>query len=263
MNILKNIWILNIILGVLSVSMAEVTVLGDLIHKNTVMIGDSLRGTISLLNDGDESKQVRVSHLDYHYDSSGSSLYPEPGTLPRSNASWLAFSPRQLTVPPNEKAEIYYQVHVPDQDTLAGSYWSVLMIEPIQDIDPEVDENFHIYTVFRYAIQIINTIHATGDVSLQFMQARITNEDSIRQLEIEMQNIGNLVVRPEVWIEVYAETGEFLGKFSTQRAHILPTCSRRLKIDITELRAGIHKAIVIADCGDDYVFGLDIKLDIQ
>ncbi|MBN1781903.1 hypothetical protein JW948_12300 [bacterium] len=250
-------------LGMLSGCLADVTILGDLIHKQTLVPGDSVAGTITVLNDAETPAIIRITQSDYIYQSDGSSYFETPSSIARSNARWIEFSPKQLTVPPREKSDIYYQIQVPAQDSLYGSYWSVLLIEPIQQPSPDEEDQFRVITIFRYAVQIISSIQGTGEIQLQFMNAGIEPLDGKRQLGIELGNIGDIVIRPEVWIEVYSETGDFLGKFTAQPAHLLPSCSRRLLIDISTLPSGIHKAIVIADCGDDNVFGMNIKLDIH
>jgi hypothetical protein len=35
-----------------------------------------------------------------------------------------------------EKTEIFYEITVPDQALDPGSYWSVIIVEPVEDINP-------------------------------------------------------------------------------------------------------------------------------
>ena len=52
-----------------------------------------------------------------------------------------------------------------------------------------------------------------------------------------------------------------MGRFEAGRMGIYPGCSARFRIDLSGLPAGRYKAIVVADCGDENVFGAQYDLE--
>lgn len=91
--------------------------------------GSRHEGEIILRNTGTAPVTVRVSHVDYLPGPDGS-RYPEAGTLPRSNAAWLSIGPSVVEVAAGQRVAIPYRIEVPADPRLAGSYWSMFLLEP-------------------------------------------------------------------------------------------------------------------------------------
>ena len=88
---------------------AQVSILGEMTHEKNAEPGDTYSGTIIVHNGGDEIEDVKIYQTDFSFASDGSNYYGDPSTLPRSNAGWISFSPKQTTVQTREKATINYQ----------------------------------------------------------------------------------------------------------------------------------------------------------
>ncbi|HDQ45692.1 MAG TPA: hypothetical protein ENN17_09395 [bacterium] len=241
---------------------AEITVLGELSHEYALQPGSRQTGVIEVMNMGEKPRTARVYQTDYTYRSDGTSRYDAPGAVARSNAGWMQISPRQFTVPGGEKMIVNYVVGVPDTG-LSGTYWSILMVEPVEEITPEQPEGIQIRTVIRYAVQVVTQIGNTGDRSVRFQNAQLIRQDTGRFLVLEVENDGNRFVRPAIWVEVFDVEGQFQGKFETRQSRILPGCSVRREIDVTSLSVGEYKALVIVDCGDEDIFGMNLTLKIE
>jgi hypothetical protein len=160
-------------------SFAGVLVMGELTREKTLQPGDTFEGTITLKNTGETSCRVNVYQTDYLFYADGRNIYGEPGTAVRSNADWLSVAPSRLTVPPDEMASVYYTVRVPQIQELAsihddlqlmeslklvGTYWSMVMIEPMGQTGPENIEDvarkvkMGVQTKIRYGIQIVTNV---------------------------------------------------------------------------------------------------------
>ena len=109
---------------------AEFSVIGSLVREHHVDPGARAEGTITVRNDGDTTARLVVSLRDFHFDADGTNDYADPMSLPRSNAGWVRFSPSQITLEPDESEQVHFRVEVPPDETLAGTYWSLLMVEP-------------------------------------------------------------------------------------------------------------------------------------
>ncbi len=255
-------------------SAAGIAVVGSLTREATVQPGESAEGQIILRNGSETPQSVRCYQQDYLVYGDAKRSYHEPGTLPRSNASWINLSPRQLIVPPKGTASIYYAFRPPADQELSGTYWSMLMVEPLteESLEPPEEEEgkikVRIRTVMRYGIQMVTHIFSvnpgyTGTTEMTFADIQLIINDSKRVLQLDMENTGEQWLRPLVWAEVFDEQGMTLGRFDGQRRRIYPGCSARFNIDLSLLPAGNYKALIVADNGDEYVFGTWHHLEIE
>jgi len=244
---------------------AGIAVLGGLTHERSVLPGEMYRGTVVIRNDGEEQEEVKIYQSDYLFFCDGSNAYGEPGEVPRSNAEWIEFRPSRVTVPPHEDVEVHYSLQVPYDLGLIGTYWSMLMVEPVPDPlkAREQQEGVSIKVLVRYAIQIITHIGATGDRRLKFLDTRLVKGEGGRTLQVDVENTGERLLRPFVWVEIYNEEGSSIGTFEGERFRTYPGTSLRYQIDIGELPEGTYKALVVADCEGDDLFGINYTMKIE
>jgi hypothetical protein len=248
---------------------ASVSVSGKLTHEKEAKPGETYESVIYITNNGDEAEQVKVYQTDYLFSCDGTYAYGDPGQNPRSNAGWLTFGPSRLVIPPRGSSIINYSIKVPDDQNLIGTYWSIIMVEAIGETSPEVTGahdgqlKLGINQVFRYGIQIVTHIGDTGQKKLQFLDTKLLREGDVRVLEVDLENTGERWLRPALWTEIYDTTGTFVGKFEAGTLRIYPGTSVRYKVDLTKVQKGSYKAVVIADCGADDVFGATYSLSVE
>lgn len=250
-------------------SFAGVSVIGGLSREKNVKPGEKFEGIIHLKNNGDSSCQVKIYQTDYLFYADGKNIYGEPGSIPRSNARWISLSPVRLTVPPKETASVHYIVQVPENPDLKGSFWSMVMVEAIPETSPEsIKEEKEkvkvgIQTIMRYGIQIITNIGGTGERKIRFLDKKLISQDRKRLFQFDIENIGERSLSPVVWVELYNKDGINIGRFESSRLRIYPGCSVRHKVDLTDVPKGRHKALVVADNGDENVFGAQYDLEME
>lgn len=265
-------------------SFAGVLVIGELTREKTVQPGETFEGTISLKNTGETSCQVNVYQTDYLFLADGSNIYGEPGTAVRSNADWLSVAPNRLSIPPDEMASVYYTVRVPqiqelvstynniqvlESPDLTGTYWSMVIVEPVPQTGPETIEDearkvkMGIQTKIRYGIQMVNNIGDTGARKIKFLDEKLINQDGRNFLQMDIGNIGERWLSPTLWVEIYDSHGAKVGRFENSKKRIYPGCSVRHRVDLTGVPKGKYKALVVADNGDEYVFGAKYDFGIE
>lgn len=265
-------------------SFAGVLVMGELTRERTLQPGETFEGTINLKNTGETSCRVDVYQADYLFYADGSNIYGEPGSAVRSNANWLSVAPNRLSIPPNEMASVYYTVRVPQIQELAsaynnfqvlespdliGTYWSMVMVEPMPQTGPESIEDetrnakMGIQTKIRYGIQMVTNIGDTGARRIKFSDKKLINQDGQIFLQMDIENIGERWLSPTVWVEIYDNHGAKVGRFESSKKRIYPGCSVRHKVDLTNVPKGKYKALVVADNGDEYVFGAKYDFGIE
>jgi hypothetical protein len=265
---LRGLFIIPILVSCLT---AQVSIIGELSQDKDALPGNEYTGTIVIRNDTNEPQEAKVYQTDYTFQFNGSNNYGEPGLLPRSNAKWITFSPAYVTLPPQGTMAVNYTVTVPketEQNKLIGTYWSMLMVEGIQkgsaesSIRPkDAKAQMGIMQTIRYGIQIATTIEKTGTKKIQIVGHNvIKKDDGKRILQVDVENIGEIAIRPDVYVELFNGQGVSVGKFPGVKYRIYPGTSVRQSIDISSVAQGSYKALIVIDAGGDDVFGAQYQL---
>lgn len=262
-------WILPVMLLVaVGVSHGQISVIGELSQDHETRPGEQYDGTITVKNDTNAPQEAKAYQTDYLFYSNGTNRYDEPGTTPRSNARWITFSPAFMTVPPQGTVVVNFTVNVPNDPKLVGSYWSMLMVEGIPQSSPESSRPMEkkktemgIMQTIRYGIQIATHIANTGTKKVEFKDPKVvTKEKEGRVFQIDVENTGDLGIRPEVYVELFNDQGVSLGKFQGVRYRIYPGTSVRQTIDVSGVPKGNYKALLVVDAGGDDIFGAQYNL---
>jgi hypothetical protein len=250
-------------------SFSDVSVIEGLTRQSPARPGERYEGTILLKNKGDSPSESKIFKRDYLFYADGRNIFGEPGIHPRSNAGWLSISPSRVTIYPGETVSIHYKVQVPDSPDLKGTYWSVVIVEPISETSPESimsekgKAQMGIRTVIRHAIQIVSNIGNTGTSRIRFLDKRLISDNGRRILEIDIENTGERWLSPSVWVELFNEQGRSIGKFEGTKFRIYPGCSVRQRIDLTDVPKGRYKTLIVADNEDENIFGTRLDLGVE
>ncbi len=248
---------------------AQVAINGTMTHELEVEPGRAYSGTIEIQNPTASAQTVKAYQTDYFFYAGGEVRYGEPGGLPRSNARWITYSPHDVVIPARESVTIRYTVQTPSDDTMKGTYWSIVMVEPIAAGSPEAPGSdpdkvsLGVRQVLRYGVQIVTHIGATGERRLQFSQFQLSAENGKRVLAVDLENTGERWMRPTLWAEVYDAQGTYVGKFEGTAQRLYPGTSGRFRVELVGVQNGAYKALVVADGGGDEVFGANINLVIR
>lgn len=257
-----------ILLWFVSLSLsAGIIVVGDMTHEREVSPGMEYSGSIVINNADGEENTVILYQTDYEFFADGRIYYNDPGKIPRSNANWMVISPKRITIPPNETVTVNYTVKVPVDDTMTGTYWSVIMVEGLGKVSDNETEPAEIglglRQQFRYAIQVVTHMGASGNVNVRFSGAALTKENDKPVLYIDVENIGERWVRSALWSELYSSAGAHAGKIDAGRLRIYPGTSVRYRLDLSAVPVGQYKATVVLDCGNNNVYGAHYNLVLE
>ena len=252
----------------MATSSASVAVVGSLSREAKVQPGAPFDGVILLKNTAKQPGEARVFQTDYSFQADGSNEFGEPGTHPRSNANWLTVTPARVKLAAGETVSIRYKGKVPADAKLRGSYWSMIMIEPLEsDAEtPAADAGkvaVGVKTKIRVGVQIVTEIGRNGKGELQILQKALKKSSEGQQLELDFSNVGERMLTPNVSLELFDTKGASVGKFEGGRSRIFPTCSLRSKINLTNVPAGKYSALVLLDAGGDQVMGAQYDLEID
>lgn len=243
---------------------AQIAVVGSTVVERTAAPGESYAGTIVVRNLTSRHQPVRIYQTDYLFYADGTSRFDAGGTSNRSNAPWVTPSQRSLVIPPTSEMTVAYSVRVPVADSLAGTYWSAIMVEaaPIAAApSPKEHTEIGVGVVTRYAVQVATHVRASGSRTVAFANARVVAETNGTQtFELDVTNTGERAHRPKLWIEVYDDQGTLRANVRQERGLLYPGTSLRQRFRLGHIAAGAYRAVVFADSGDDSVFAAPFTL---
>lgn len=243
-------------------SYASVEVIGSLRQVYQVNLGEVIKGQIRIQNNEAKDQEVRVYQTDLLYNAQEQTFYDEPGAHKRSNAGWIQYSPKTVVLKSMESRTIEYEITVPKSDTLSGTYWSVIMVEGVNPINPNQKGDLSITTVTRYAVQIVNEMNNKGNGSLKFMEPTLVKGDNKKlYLAVDLTNDGDHYISPDVSMELFDENGNSLKTIKAVKRGLYPATSARYKLDLEGIPSKkTYKAMIVAAGADNDVFGLEYTL---
>lgn len=257
----------QLLFGVISVfipiiSFANIIVLNGLTHENQAQPGESYRGTIQIQNASEKNRGVRIYQRDYWFSFTGESKHDPAGTSERSNAKWISFNPELVDLGPNETATINFEVVVPDE-SLFGTYWSVIMVEGVVPPDTTgYSSGVTINTAIRYAVQIVTNIGKTGISDIRFLGLELGKQEETTLVHVALENTGERMLRPELVLELFDETGNSVGVIRADRRKTFPGTSVLVTLRLEGIKPGSYTGVMVADCENDLVFGTNVSLEI-
>lgn len=249
---------------------ADISIIGELTHEYSIKPAYKTKGKIVIRNKSlDEKVTVRISPRDYSFNSDGETFYMKPDSLERSCTGWLNLDSSLVHIPPDSIATVNYTFTVPDDEKLFGTYWCIIIVEPVSteikpDINIEEDINVAIQEIVRFGVQIVASISNTGKKEIEFLSAGLMkdeNEDVI--LSVDLLNTGEQWLRADVWVDLYSDDGSVVGRFTGMKKRLFPETSIRQHIKLGVLEPGKYIALIVADDGYEYIVGAEYKLKID
>lgn len=233
----------------------------------TVAPGGSYKGEIVLVNGSNQATTVQVSQVDFMPTEEGVG-YPEPGSLPRSNARWLEVSRGDVQIPAGAEVVVPYSIKVPNDPSLAGSYWSMILLTPsdaasVQETQ-EGEVQATVRTQFRYGVSVVTNLGDSGESGLSFENPQFVRPEdgAAAHLQVSLKNTGERLLNPKVQLELFDAGGTQVDRFETQAERIFPGTSVRQDFDLGTLAPGEYTAVMIADAGGEAVFGTRYTLNV-
>jgi hypothetical protein len=221
--------------------------------------GDKFTGAIPLKNTSEAPVSLRIYLGDWVRIPGQGDYAPVEGVTnePRSLIAWMTFTPDSMTLQPGEKRNITYEVNVPDDWTLEGSYWDLVFIEGIPTEEasaaPSASEQvaIGINTVFRYAIHVFATIQDTEIRAATFTTLNMEAMEGGFKATARFQNNGNTFIRPKVWVELHDAAGEVVFTQDHPEQTVLPESTRDFAFELKDLTipSGEYLVLIMADYG--------------
>lgn len=255
-------FVLVSILLLLSWGSANITIVENLSRMFVTESGAVIEDTIEVLNNGESDVAVRFYLSDYYFSAQGGVTYPEPGTLERSNSSWITLGADEITIPSGESMTVPYRIDVAGVG-LQGTYWSVIMVEEVASA-VGAQSGTALSAVVRYAVQVATTIDPVAPAELDFENPAFGKDESGNSIvSVEIANKGTRVLRARYYLDFFTAQGAPLGRIEGNTRRTYPTTSVAQTFELGKLEPGSYLAIVVADAGEGDVFGAQYNLNVE
>ena len=124
------------------------------------------------------------------------------------------------------------------------------MVEALPDSKPDIAQSakgevkLSIQTLMRYAIQIITHIGDTGNRKLDFVSVKLLRAEEKSIFQIDVENIGERMLRPLLWVELYDKDGSNVVRFEGGKLRVYPNTTVRYKVDLTDLDLLFNERVI-------------------
>ncbi len=246
---------------------AGIVVVNGLSHNHDLQKGEMDKGVLIVRNNGSIPENIVIYQKDFLFNHKGESFYEEMGSTPRSNANWMIINPISFIIQPQEEVEVVYEIRIPDSDTLRGTYWSTIMVEPAVEVDTSTEElSVSIRTVLRYAVQIVANISSDNEVlnsNLNFLEVQLNTDGNNPRMLVDVENTGEIMLRTQMGIHIFYPDGTSMGIFKSRRSRTYPGTSKRYVIELPKLEKGEYTSTLVADSDNDEILGVEVPFIIN
>ncbi|WP_457616462.1 hypothetical protein [Lutibacter sp.] len=243
------------------ISNSNVVVLNGLTHVHNSEAGKTITGVVKLKNTKDTEQRVIIYFNDLFQECGKATILTADVSHERSLLKWISTNINERVLKPHEEYELVYTIEVPNDSSLDGSYWGVLMIEvekPIKEDD--LSYGVKLESKIRYGIQIITDIKERKPSELDFYNVEINDNNGAKMINVDVQNNGIFYVQPTLVLEVFNENGEQAKKEEVKFKKIYPGYCKAFTLDISDLPKGVYSAVLVADYGEN-MYAVDLEFE--
>lgn len=226
--------------------------------------GEASSGYFKVINDGENPEDVMVSLSDWYLEQGGGIQFAEPGTLERSLAGWIDYSPATFQLQPGEIQRVDFTIDVPPK--ASGDHWALFFIEgsestPVAETTGALTTSVGVKV--RYGIKVFQ--HDPGSMQAgRIAGMELLGTEPLR-IEMVFANTGEGVLwRVRGRVEIRDDTGTTVRTMEIEEFTVLPGGQRVLVLEDEgeRLAAGEYIALAIIDFGGDYLVGHQLQFDI-
>lgn len=258
---------------------AAVMLSGGLSHEYTVTPGGQLTGILELRNTDNMPAEIKVYQEDVKIQENG---YPQfiqstgGAAHNRSNITWVSLNTDRITLAPKEKRTVTYTLKVPNNSSMTGTYWSMLVLEPVSNKSresqlhqniPEDQPTLTVSQKMRYAVQVLTHMGGSNSqgANLSFVSPKIESTNlGKRVLNFKIKNTGDRYSRPNVWLDVFSREGKKVKRIAADMRGLFAGENDDFQIDLDDLKPDQYKCLLAAeDHSTGQIFGSDINLTIK
>ena len=219
---------------------------------------------VTVANSGPQDVDVRIAQEDFVVTESGDVRTLPVSSTATSNASWLEAA-SHVRVPAGGTASVPVALEVPNGAS-PGTYWSLLVLEPedasgAEEVEDGGGVTTSITVKVRIGVSLITHVGEPSGGTLRFRDPALRDHgENEASLSVTIDNPDAFLAEADVWLELYDGAGAVVRRVDAEAARIYPGAALRRTFELGSLDAAGYQAVVIADAGDDRVYGVRYDL---
>lgn len=235
---------------------------GDLTKVIAVLPGEEVLMKIVLENDQDEQLTIQLKQSDYTYNAKGENFFLDPGSLPRSNASWIELPKSRVNIPSKQSVDLFYTIKVPENLPQNGSYWSLILAEPENRSEPQSPSTspIQLYVKVRYAYQVVANV-GKGKTNVKIVNKKLSSHPKGLLFTFEVENHGEVFVMPKAAFRLYRSQGDFVHVFELPVQKIVPQASVGYRLELNDLNQDSYLGLLLIECNEEMQIGEKIEIN--
>ena len=261
---MKKQTLLVLFLFICQLTFSNVVVLNGLTHVHKSASGNTISGVIKLKNTNNTEQRIIIYFNNLFQKCGAETILTDKSTHNRSIGKWFSTNVNERVLKPNEQYELVYTIKVPNDSTLNGSYWGVLMVEIEKPIkEDQLEYGVKLQSKIRYGIQLIVDVNTPTPSELDFFNIKINKSGKSNIINVDVQNNGIYYVKATLVLEVFDENGKQVKKQEVKFKKIYPASCKAYSIDISDLPKGTYSASLVADYGGGDMYATDLEFEIK
>lgn len=172
-------------------------------------------------------------------------------------------SDNEIVIASQQSYTLTYELSPDDKIDATGSYWGVIMVEEIKDLDTIAPQRgVTVTSLIRYAIQIISNFNSEPVKDLEIIGVDIDTTKESNLVAVSVINRGNYMLKPIMILELYNDAGEQVFRTEIPYQKVYPGYCKLFELSINEVPDGTYNGILVADCGDENIYGINLEIDV-
>lgn len=212
---------------------------------------------VTITNNTKSPVAFAVGLSDWLRDINGQKVYFPSGTLPRSNAVWISFAEKSVSIAPGASKQVPVTMKVPQSLKNDSTTNSMLMFTQLamQDDKYIKDNNIGIRVLFEFALHVFHTPPGNSREELDFTSidtVTLKAEDTgklQKYVAVKIKNTGNVNTDSSVEFEfINNATGDEV-KLEPMPISMMPGAEQVVYFAIPQTLKGNYKGISILRVG--------------
>lgn len=134
-------------------------------------------------------------------------------------STWITLSEPDFIIQPKSKRTIYYTIKVP-KNAEAGGHYATILFQPL--VPQEALSPQSLYVIGRVGALMLITVPGDIKESLEINKFEVSQSDNLINIHLEVENNGNVHIRPNGKIFVLNNKGKVIFGKSLNEGLIIP-----------------------------------------
>ncbi|MBO6517864.1 MAG: hypothetical protein JJ975_15065 [Bacteroidia bacterium] len=260
---MKRILSILLVFSMAATTKASLVIVNGLSHEHIVQVGNRSQGSIVIKNTAETPKRAKIYKSDVEHNCDGQTQFNENTERDRCNSDWTLLSDNEIVISGGQSYTLTYEIEPKTDVEQNGSYWGVIMVEEIKDLDTLTPQRgVTVTSLIRYAIQIVTHFENENVKNLEIIGVDIDTTKEVNLLAVSINNTGNYMLKPIMILELYNESGEQVYRNEIPYQKVYPGFCKLFELPVEEVPKGTYNGILVADCGDENIYGLNLELEV-